>query len=251
MIKEQNSKISENNIDIEKMVQVGLHLGHRTSRINPKMKDYIKEVKGTIHIIDLEKTIQKMAEAFQFVEDVIKEGKIILFVGTKIQIKDLVKSTAEDCGLPYVNERWLGGTLTNFKIILKRVGYFQELEKKYTEGKLEKYTKKEKADFKKEINDLRIKFGGIKDLTKLPDVIFVLDMKKDNLAIREAKRKGIKVVAIADTNVDPTMADYPIPANDDAISSVRYILEKLAEVIKKAQEERAKKSDEIKETKET
>ncbi|MCD5397136.1 MAG: 30S ribosomal protein S2, partial [Candidatus Pacebacteria bacterium] len=101
MIKEQNSKISENNIDIEKMVQVGLHLGHRTSRINPKMKDYIKEVKGTIHIIDLEKTIQKMAEAFQFVEDVIKEGKIILFVGTKIQIKDLVKSTAENCGLPY------------------------------------------------------------------------------------------------------------------------------------------------------
>ena len=146
----------------------------------------------------------------------------------------MVKKTAEDCALPYVIERWLGGTLTNFGIIKKRIEYFKDLERKKEAGELEKYTKKEQIEFEREIKNLEIKFGGIKNLEKLPDVIFVLDMKKEALAIKEAQMKEIKIIGIADTNVDPTLADYPIPANDDAILSVKYILEKVKEVILKA-----------------
>ncbi|MDI6591873.1 MAG: 30S ribosomal protein S2 [Patescibacteria group bacterium] len=219
-------------IDVEEMARAGLHFGHRTSRVNPKMEPYLYGVRNTIHIIDLEKTKEKLEEALKFIQELIAENKILLLVGTKIQVKDLIKEIAAECGLPYVNERWLGGTFTNFETIKKRIEYFKDLEKKKKEGELEKYTKKERAKIDKELRDLEIKFGGIKDLEKLPDAIFVSDMKKDHLAVKEARQKGIKVIGISDTNVDPTLADYPIPANDDAISSVKYILEKVKEVIK-------------------
>jgi len=220
-------------LNIEEMARAGLHFGHRTSKCHPKMKPYLAGVKNTIHIIDLEKTAQKLKEALKFIQELISENKILLIVGTKIQIKDLVKEVATELNLPYVNERWLGGTFTNFEVIKKRIDYFKDLEKKMAEGAFEKYTKKEKAKIEQEIKDLEIKFGGLRNFEKLPDAIFVLDMIKDETAIREAKRKGIKIIGIAHTNVDPTLADYPIPASDDAISSVKYILEKVSDVIKK------------------
>jgi len=229
---EEKTKKADFKLDTEEMAKSGLHFGHRTSRVHPKMQPYLYGVRNTVHIIDLEKTKEKLGEALKFIQELIAENKILLLVGTKIQVKDLVKDIAKDCGLPYVNERWLGGTFTNFEIIKKRIEYFKDLEKKKAGGELEKYTKKERAKIDQELRDLEIKFGGIKDLEKLPDAIFVLDMKKDNLAVKEARMRGIKVIGISDTNVDPSLADYPIPANDDAISSVKYILEKVREVIK-------------------
>lgn len=221
-------------LDSEEMVQVGLHFGHRSSRVHPRMKPYLYGVRNGVHIIDLEKTIEKLKETLKFIQELISEGKVLLLIGTKIQIKDLVKTIAKDCSLPYVSERWLGGTFTNFEIIKKRIEYFKDLERKRKEGELEKYTKKERAKIDQELKNLQIKFGGIKDLARLPDAIFVLDMKENAIAIKEAKMMGIKVIGIADTNVDPTLVDYPIPANDDALSSVRYILEKVKETIIKA-----------------
>jgi len=221
-------------IKVEEMAAAGLHFGHRTSKVHPKMEPYFYGIRNTVHIIDLEKTAEKLKEALKFIQELISENKTLFLVGTKIQVKDLIESIAKDCSLPYVTNRWLGGTFTNFETILKRIEYFKDLEKKRVEGELEKYTKKEKAKIDQELKKLEIKFGGIKNLEKLPDAIFVLDMKKDALAVKEARMKGIKVIGISDSNTDPTLADYPIPANDDAISSVKYILEKVAEVIKKA-----------------
>ena len=224
------------NLSLEEMAEAGLHFGHRTSKTNPKMKPYIFGARSTVHIIDLEKTAEKLKEALEFIQDLISKNGVLLFVGTKVQTRDLVKNIAKECGLPYVSERWLGGTFTNFATLQKRVEYFKELERKRAAGELEKYTKKERADFDKEIADLELKFGGIKEMAKLPDAVFVCDIKKDELAVKEARKKGIKIVGIAHTNVDPTMADYPIPANDDAISSVKYILEKVKEVILKTKQ---------------
>jgi len=224
---------AEFNIDTEEMAKAGLHFGHKTSKLHPKMEPYIFGVRNTIHIIDLEKTKEKFIQALEFIKNLISENKILLVVGTKIQVKELVKNFAIECNLPYINERWLGGTFTNFEVIKKRLDYFKDLEKKRAEGELEKYTKKERLMIDKEIRDLETGFGGIKNLEKLPDAIFVLDMRKDHLAVKEAGKKGVEIVAICHTNCDPTLADYPIPANDDAISSVRYILEKVKEVILK------------------
>lgn len=235
-IKEKPQKIKNNDfkLDTEEMTRAGLQFGHSTSRINPKMNPYISTVRNTVHIIDLEKTKEKLTEALSFIRDLVSKEKILLLIGTKIQTKDLAKEIARECQLPYINERWIGGTFTNFDIIKKRIEYFKDLERQRTEGELEKYTKKEKAKFDHKIKGLEVKFGGIKDMTVLPDAIFVLNMKKDALAIKEAKMKGIKVIGVVDTNLDPTLADYPIPANNDAISSLKYILEKTKEVILKA-----------------
>lgn len=223
-------------IDLEEMAKAGVHFGHRTSRRHPKMIPYLAGVRNTIHIIDLEKTAEKLKEALRFIQELIADNKILLLVGTKIQMKDLVKSIATECDLPYVSERWLGGTFTNFGTISKRIEYFKDLERKKAEGGFEKYTKKERAKIDQELRDLEIKFGGIKNFQSLPDAIFVLDIRKDEIAIREARIKGMKIIGIAHTNVDPTLVDFPIPANDDAISSVRYILEKVKEVILKAKQ---------------
>jgi len=227
-------------IDLEEMAKAGLHFGHRSSKVHPKMEPYLYGIRNNVHIIDIEKTAEKLKEALKFIQELISENKILLLVGTKIQVKDLIENVAKDCSLPYVINRWLGGTFTNFKTILKRIEYFKDLEKKKAEGELEKYTKKEKAKIDQELKKLEIKFGGIKNLEKLPDAIFVLDMKKDALAVKEAKMRGMKVIGISDTNTDPTLADYPIPANDDAISSVKYILEKVKKVIVKAKPKTSK-----------
>lgn len=230
----ETKKKKDFNLDLDEMMKAGLHFGHRTFRIHPKMMPYIQGVRNTVHLINLEKTAEKLAGALKFIQEFISQGKILLLVGTKVQVKNLVKEMAIECGLPYVSERWLGGTFTNFTIIKKRVEYFKNLEKQRETGELEKYTKKERAKINQELGNLEIKFGGIKNLERLPDAIFVLDMKKDYLAAKEAREMGVKVIGISDTNIDPTVADFPIPANDDAISSVKYILDKVKEVILKA-----------------
>lgn len=231
MAEEKKVKKEDFDISPEAMAEAGVHFGHRTSRVHPKMKPYIFGVRNTVHIIDLEKTAEKLEEALKFIQKLISENKSLLLVGTKVQMKNMAKDFAKECKLPYIVERWLGGTFTNFKTIKKRMDYFKDLEEQKKKGELAKYTKKERAKIDKELRDLEIKFGGIKNIEGLPDAIFVLDMKKDALAIKEAREKGVVVIAIADTNVNPTLADYPIPANDDAISSVKYILEKVKKVI--------------------
>ena len=221
------------NIDVEAMRQAGVYFGHRASRRHPKMAPYLVGVKGTdrIDIINLEMTEEKLEQALKFIQKLAQENKVLLLVGTKVPLRKTIEQIANECNLPYVSRRWLGGTITNFPVIKKRLDYFKSLEDKKAKGELEKYTKKERLKIDKELERLELKFGGIKNLEKIPDAIFVVDMKKDDLAIKEAKRKNIPVIGIADTNVDPTLADYFIPANDDAISSVKYILEKVKEVI--------------------
>ncbi len=155
----------------------------------------------------------------------------MVFVGTKIQARESTKNTAVECGQYYVVNRWLGGTFTNFEVMKKRIEYFKDLERKKTEGGLEKYTKKEKAKIDEALRGFEVKFGGIREMGKLPEAIFALDMKKDILAVKEAKQKGVKVIAISDTNCDPTLVDYPIPANDDSQTAIKYILEKVKETI--------------------
>ncbi len=219
-------------INVEEMAQAGVNFGHKVSSLHPKMKLYVSGIKNNVNIIDLEKTAKEFEKALKFISTLIQDGKTILFVGTKIQMRVIVKEAAEACEMPYVVERWLGGTFTNLETILKRVEYFKDLEKKKATGELEKYTKKERIKFDKEMEKLRIKFEGIKNMTKLPEAILLFDLKKDEICAREAKRKGVKIIAITDTNVNPDIADYLIPANDDAISSVKYILEKVSETIK-------------------
>lgn len=221
-------------LDTDQMAEAGLHFGHRTSKIHPKMVPFLHGVRNNVHIVDLEKTKEKLVQALKYIQDLVSEGKTLLLVGTKIQVQDLVKKTAGECQLPYVSERWLGGTFTNLGTILKRIEHYKDLENKIAEGELEKYTKKERGKFDKELKELERKFGGIKELNRLPEAVFICDMKKDRIAVKEAKMKGVKVIGICDTNVDPTLADYPIPANDDAISSVRYILERVKEAILKS-----------------
>ena len=219
-------------INVEDMMKAGVQLGHSTSRINPKMQPYLSGVRSRIHIIDLEKTKEKLTEALEFIQSIIAENKVLLLVGTKIEVKALIKSVAEECSLPYVSERWLGGTFTNFGAILKRIDYFKELERKKAAGELEKYKKKEKAGIEDEIQKMEIKFGGIKEMKKIPDAILITDVNEDELAIREAKQANVKIIGICDTNVDPTLTDFPIPASDDAVSSLKYILEKVKETVK-------------------
>jgi len=221
-------------IDLDEMARAGLHLGHKTSKTHPKMKPYISGTKNNIHIIDLEKSAKALTEALEFVKKIVSEGKVLLLVGTKIQIKKLLKETAEEIGVPYIYERWLGGTFTNFDTLRKRLVYFKDLQKKKETGELLKYTKKERAKIDKELRDLEVKFGGIRNMEKLPDAIFVFDMIKDSLAIKEARAKGIPVIAVSHTNADPALADIAIPANDDARSSLDYILQILKETIEKA-----------------
>ena len=225
---------SDFGIKLQEMMEAGLHFGHKTSRCHPKMKPYIFGVRNTVHIIDLERTAQKLEETLNFIKKLASEGKNLMIIGTKIQAKDLVEKIAKEHDLPYVSERWVGGTFTNFEVIKKRIDYFKDLEKKKADRELDKYTKKERMQIDEELADFETKFGGIRNLEKLPDAVFVLDIKKETVAIKEAAKKGIKIIAVADTNVDPEIADYFIPANDDAISSLSYILDKVSQVLKKS-----------------
>jgi small subunit ribosomal protein S2 len=218
-------------LDVVEMEKVGVNLGHKVSKLHPKMKEYVSGMKNGVHLFDLEKTQKEMERAFGFISKIVSEGKSIIFVGTKIQLKAIIKAAAGECGVPYVTERWLGGTFTNFETIQKRVSYFKDLEKKKEIGELVKYTKKEQLNFDREIAKLKIKFEGIRNMQKLPEAVFIFGLDKDITCAREAKRRGIKIISIVDTNVNPDIADYPIPANDDAILAVSYIIDKVKETI--------------------
>lgn len=217
--------------EINEMLESALHLGRRKTRQHPKMAPYIFGVRNTVSIFDLEKTREKLSQALAYLKKAAEEGKIMLFVDTRPSSRAETEKVAKDCEMPYVVERWSGGTLTNWKTISKRIEYLHELEAKLQSEEFGKYTKKEQYDMREEVRRLNILWGGIKNMKTFPDLLFVVDMSKNLLAVREAKKRDIPVVAIADSNVDPTLVAYPIPANDDALLSVRYILNRVKEAI--------------------
>lgn len=220
---------------VEELIKAGVHLGHKKSKWNPKMSPFILKQKNGVHLINIEKTIVKLEEALNFLVETVKAGGEILFVGTKSPVKSLIKQTAEELGAPYVTERWLGGTLTNAKTILKRLEYFRNLEiKKNSPLEWAKYTKKERLDMEKELSKLEHKLGGLKKLEKIPAAIFIIGVKEANVAVKEAAAKKVPLVAVCDTNANPTEIDYVIPANDDSLSSARLILDKVKEAISAA-----------------
>lgn len=216
------------------MLKAGVHFGHKTSKWNPKMEPYIFGVRNNIHIIDLEKTTLGLNSALDFVKKIASANGVILFVGTKKQAQGLVKAAAMKINMPYVTNRWVGGLFTNYGIISKQIKLLEDLERGAKSGEFEKYTKKERLNLEKKSKKLDQKFGGLRSLKKLPDAIFVTDINQDKIAVLEAKNKSIPIIALADTDTDPTLVTYPIPANDDAVSSIRIIVDKIAEEFEKS-----------------
>lgn len=225
-------------ISLDDMAKAGVHLGHHTSKWHPKMQDYIYGSKNSIHIIDLNITKEKLESALDFISDTVASGKDILFVSTKKQAIPVVKNIAEETGMPYMVRRWVGGIFTNFKTINKRVKQLVTLEEKLEANELKSYTKKERKVFSDKVEKGNKIFAGIKDLKSLPGAVFVQDVIKDALAIKEAKDLNIPVIALTDTNANPELVDYAIPANDDAISSINYIYSLVGKVILEAKTKR-------------
>ncbi len=211
------------------LLQAGVHFGHPTSKWHPRMEQYLFGSRQGIHIFNLEATQQALEKACAYVNSVAARGGIILFVGTKKQAVKLIENTARSCGMPYVNKRWLGGTLTNFATIAHLARRFKELKRKQEKGELGKYTKFEQMKFGTEINKLDEKIGGIQDLARIPDAVFILDIRKDKTALEEAIRRGIPILAICDSNVNPLHVTYPIPANDDGVKSLELITQLIAQ----------------------
>lgn len=218
-------------ITMKQLLEAGVHFGHQTRRWNPKMKKYIFTERNGIYIIDLQKTVKKVAEAYNFVKEISEDGGKVLFVGTKKQAQDAIKEEAERAGQLYVNQRWLGGILTNYKTISKRIRRIDEIEKMEADGIFDVLPKKEVVEIRKEYDRL-IKFlGGIRDMKEMPKAIFIVDPRKERNAIAEAKKLNIPIVAMVDTNCDPDEVDYVIPANDDAIRAVRLMTSKMADAV--------------------
>ncbi len=218
-------------ISMKQLLEAGVHFGHQTRRWNPKMAEYIFTDRNGIYIIDLQKTVKKVDEAYFFIRDLISEGKTILFVGTKKQAQEAVREEAERCSMFYVNQRWLGGTLTNFQTIRKRIDRLHELEKMESNGTFEVLPKKEVAALLHEKEKLEKFLKGIKDMKNLPGALFIIDPRKERIAVAEARKIGIPIIAIVDTNCDPDEIDYIIPGNDDAIRAVRLLTAKVAEAV--------------------
>jgi len=231
-MKDEKSKVSLPSV--AEMLEAGMHFGHRTYKWHPKMKPYIFEARKGIHIIDLQKTLVKLEEALAFMARSISEGKTILMVGTKNQVKVHLKEMALDSGVAYVTERWLGGTLTNFNIIRNSIRAYQDLLEKKESGKLEKYTKKERIQFDRQIKKLSASVGGLITLNRTPDIIFIWDIKHEETALAEAKKRRIPIIAICDTNVNPQGIDYVIPSNDDASKAVALVLGLIKETVLEA-----------------
>jgi small subunit ribosomal protein S2 len=218
-------------ISMKQLLEAGVHFGHQTRRWNPKMAEYIYTERNGIYIIDLQKSVGKVDEAYYAIKDVVANGGKILFVGTKKQAQDSVKSEAERCGMYFVNERWLGGMLTNFKTIQSRIARLKQIETMSQDGTFEVLPKKEVIELKKEWEKLEKNLGGIKDMKRIPDAIFVVDPKKERICVQEAQTLGIPLIGIADTNCDPEELDYVIPGNDDAIRAVKLIVAKMADAV--------------------
>jgi small subunit ribosomal protein S2 len=218
-------------ISMKQLLEAGVHFGHQTRRWNPKMAPYIFTERNGIYIIDLQKTVKKVDEAYMFVRDLALDGKDILFVGTKKQAQESIESEAKRCGMFFVNNRWLGGTLTNFRTIRTRIDKLNEIDKMEREGKFELLPKKEVIKLMAEREKLQKNLGGIREMKKLPGALFVVDPKNEHIAVAEARILGIPIVAIVDTNCDPDEVDYVIPGNDDAIRAVKLIAGKMADAI--------------------
>ena len=218
-------------ITMKELLEAGVHFGHQTKRWNPKMKQYIFGERNGIYIIDLQKTLRLFKEATQFVSDIASQGKIVLFVGTKRQAQDAIAEEATRCGMFFVNQRWLGGLLTNFQTIQKSIKRLRELDSMATDGRYEILPKKEVTRLERERKALEKNLSGIKAMPRLPDAIFVIDSKNEEIAVAEARRLGVPVIAIVDTNCDPDVVDYVIPGNDDALRAIRLFASKVAESI--------------------
>jgi small subunit ribosomal protein S2 len=221
-------------VELQQLLEAGVHFGHLTRRWNPKMKPFIFMEKNGIHIIDLKKTQEYLDIACEEVKKIVLQGKQVLFVGTKKQAKEIIRTEAERCGMPYVIERWLGGTLTNFATIRKSVKKLQNIEKMEADGTIDELTKKERLKILREKEKYQKILGGIRDMVSLPGAVYIVDIKKEHIAVSEARKLNIPVFAMLDTNCDPDLVDYPIPANDDAIKSIQLITRIFADAILEA-----------------
>lgn len=218
-------------VTMRQMLEAGVHFGHQTRYWNPKMAPYIFGARGKIHIINLEKTVPLFNDAMNFISGVAQKRGTILFLGTKRSAREAVKEEAERCGMPYMTQRWLGGTLTNFATVKKSVARLKELEAAETDGTFEKLVKHEVLGLRREREKLLASLGGIKEMNRLPDALFVIDIGHEDIAIKEAKKLGIPVVAVVDSNYDPALVDYAIPGNDDAIRAIRLLTSKMADAV--------------------
>lgn len=221
-------------ISIKLLLEAGAHFGHQTGRWHPKMKNYIFTQRNGIHIINLEQTVALLNKACSFVREMVSQGKTLLFVGTKKQIQEIVDQEATRCGMPFVNHRWLGGMLTNFAVIQTRLNYLVRLEDQKSRGEFGQLSKKEALSLEKQIQRVNRLMGGFKEMTELPGALFVIDPSHENIAVAEARKSGVPIIAIVDTNCNPEEIDYPIPANDDAIRAVRLVCSKIADAVLEA-----------------
>ena len=241
-------------VSMKSLLEAGVHFGHQTRRWNPKMKKYIFTERNGIYIIDLQKTVGKIEEAYDFVRKTVENGGQVLFVGTKKQAQDAIEKEAKRCGEFYINQRWLGGLLTNYQTIKKRIARLKDLEEMETDGRFDVLPKKEVIGLRHERERLEKFLGGIKDMNGLPDVMYVVDPKKENIAVKEAQKLGIPIVGILDTNCDPDELDFPIPGNDDAIRAVKLITETMANAVlegKQGAQDHAEEAEEVEATEET
>ncbi|NOZ48964.1 MAG: 30S ribosomal protein S2 [Chloroflexi bacterium] len=218
-------------VSLKALLEAGVHFGHRTKRWNPKMKPFIFTERNGVHIIDLQQTVSQLESAAHFVRDRVADGHTVLFVGTKRQAADIIVNEAQRCEMPYVNKRWLGGTLTNFTTIRSRVDYMIELEQRRDYGEFNRLPKKEALKLNEMIERLNLRVGGLRSMTKLPDVVFMVDIRREDLAVKEASKLDIPIVAVVDTNCNPDPIDYIIPSNDDAIRAIKLMVSKIADAV--------------------
>jgi len=230
-------------VSLKEMLEAGCHFGHQPAKWNPRMAPYIYGVRGGIHVFDLEKTAQKLVESLDFLANQSKIGKVTLLVGTKLQARQPILELAAQTKSPYVVGRWIGGLLTNFEEVRRRIGKLTELKRQKESGELDKFIKKEKLLIDKQMEKLEEKFGGVEKMDRRPDILFVIDAVRDNIAIQEANKLGIPVIAIVDSNANPAEITYPIPANDDALNSLKYVISKIGEAIQVGQTRKAKGKD--------
>ncbi|MCB2213825.1 30S ribosomal protein S2 [bacterium] len=231
-------------VTMKALLESGVHFGHRTNKWNPKMRTYIFTERNGIHIIDLQQTVKLLDDAYAFIRDTVSDGGNVLFVGTKRQAQDTIREQAERCGMPYVNERWLGGTITNWFTIQKRIFELERLERMRDSGEINLLTKKEGLMIEREIERLEKRLSGIRTMKRLPDILFVVDINREDTAVHEANLKDIPVIAMVDTNCDPKNIDYIIPSNDDAIRAIKLLVGKVADAVMEGKAIRGKESDE-------
>jgi len=223
--------------NLAEMLKAGVHFGHQTSRWHPKMAPYIFGARNGVHIINLEETVKELEKTLDYVKNLAAKGKVILFVGTKKQAREIIKQAAESCGMPYITERWIGGLITNFDEVKRRLRKYNTLQSEVTSGEIEKYVKKEQSKFKKQLVKMDRYLSGIIKLEKMPDALYIADLRLEKTAVTEANRMNVPVVAVVDSNVNPTKASYVIPANDDAVNSIKMMAELMAVAVDEGKEE--------------